>query len=215
MRLAPLCLALLFALAFCPRELPAARSAAPAQAGRPVASSGQHAGQLVTQEALQGFWLGSEGGRDVVCHFSAFFITVSSASRYDHGIFMVKDGALLVRPDHGKERRLPVAMEGGEIVLANLRLRRLLRTEEASSVLPADAASQVRSFAARDHALHFCNVEPSPEEKMLVQDYLDADAKRRCLYIVERQVLDSVCVYDPAGWCRDHGIRQGIGARQP
>ncbi|MBQ2516621.1 MAG: hypothetical protein II543_05105, partial [Desulfovibrio sp.] len=73
MRLAPLCLALLFALAFCPRELTAARSAAPAQAGRPVASSGQHAGQLVTQEALQGFWLGSEGGRDVVCHFSAFF----------------------------------------------------------------------------------------------------------------------------------------------
>ena len=54
-----------------------------------------------------------------------------------------------------------------------------------------------------------------PEEKKLVQDYLDADAKRRCLYIVERQVLDSVCVYDPAGWCRDHGIRQGIGARQP
>ncbi|MBQ2515826.1 MAG: hypothetical protein II543_01035, partial [Desulfovibrio sp.] len=96
-----------------------------------------------------------------------------------------------------------------------LRLRRLLKAEEVFSALAPDVAATVRTFAARDHALHFCNVEPSPEEKKLVQDYLDADAKRRCLYIVERQVLDSVCVYDPAGWCRDHGIRQGIGARQP
>lgn len=212
MRLAPLCLVLLFALAFCPREVPAAGKAAPA-AGMPSAPSGQPAGQQVTQDALQGFWLGSEEGRDVVFHFSAFFITVSSSARYDHGIFMVKDGALLVRPDLGKERRLPVAMEGGELVLANLRLRRLLRTEEASSALPADVAAQVRSFAARGHALHFCNVKPSPEEKKLVQDYLDVDAKRRCLYMVERQMLDSICVYDPAGWCLDQGIRQGIGAR--
>ena len=71
----------------------------------------------------------------------------------------------------------------------------------------------MRTFAARDHALHFCNVKPSPEEIKLVQDYLDADAKRRCLYIVQRQLLGSIRVYDPAGWCRDQGIMSGLGAR--
>ena len=210
MRLAPLCLALLFALAACPLEAPAAGRGQAAQAVSPAFPP---AGQHVTQDALQGFWLGREGGCDAVYHFSAFFITVSSSARYEHGIFMVKDGALRVRPDLGKERRIPAAMEGGELVLGGTRLRRLLRTGEASSALAPDVAAQVCQYAARDHALHFCNVEPGPEEKKLVQDYLDADANRRCLYIVERQVLASVCVYDPAGWCRDQGIRQGIGAR--
>ena len=199
MRLAPLCLALLFALVSCPQNAPAAGEVA------------DPAGQRITQDTLQGFWLGSQEGRDVVVDFSAFFITVSSSARYFRCPFLIKDGTL----DLGKAKSLPVAMEGGELVLDGLRLRRLLTAEEIDSVLAPDVAAMVRTCATRDHALHFCNVEPSPEEKKLVQDYLDADAKRRCLYIVERQVLDSVCGYDPAGWCRDHGIRQGIGARQP
>ena len=199
MRLAPLCLALLFVLVSCPWNAPAAGSAAPA-------------GQRITQDALQGFWLGSQGGRDVVVNFSAFFITVSSSVRYERGIFQVKDG-LFVRPDLGKAKSLPVAMEGDELVLDGLRLRRLLTAEEIDSVLAPDVAAMVHTFAAGDHALHFCNVKPSPEEIKLVQDYLDADAKRRCLYIAERHMLDSIRVCDPAGWCRDQGIRSGLGAR--
>ncbi|MCR5171017.1 MAG: hypothetical protein K6C33_11245 [Desulfovibrio sp.] len=209
MRLAPLCLALLFALVSCPWNAPAAGPAAPAAAG----GAATPAGQPITQDALQGFWLGSQEGRDVVVNFSAFFITVSSSARYDKGIFQVKDGSLFLRPDLGKVKSLPVAMEGGELVLDGLRLRRLLTAEEVDSALAPDVAGWVRTFAARDHALDFCNVKPSPEETKLVQDYLDADPKRRCLYIVQRQVLGSVCVYDPAGWCRDQGIRSGLGAR--
>ena len=197
MRLAPLYLALLFALVSCPQNAPAAGGVA------------DPAGQRITQDALQGFWLGSQGGRDVVVNFSAFFITVSSFARYFRCPFLIKDGTL----DLGKAKSLPVAMEGGELVLDGLRLRRLLTAEEIDSVLAPDVAAMVRTFAAGDHALHFCNVKPSPEEINLVQDYLDADAKRRCLYIVQRQVLGSVCVYDPAGWCRDQGIRSGLGAR--
>ena len=197
MRLAPLYLALLFALVSCPQNAPAAGGAA------------DPAGQRITQDALQGFWHGSQGGRDVVVNFSAFFITVSSFARYFRCPFLIKDGTL----DLGKAKSLPVAMEGGELVLDGLRLRRLLTAEEIDSVLAPDVAAMVRTFAARDHALHFCNVKPSPEEINLVQDYLDADAKRRCLYIVQRQVLGSIRVCDPAGWCRDQGIRSGLGAR--
>ena len=197
MRLAPLCLALLFALVSCPQNAPAAGGTA------------DPAGQRITQDALQGFWHGSQGGRDVVVNFSALFITVSSSARYFRCPFLIKDGTL----DLGKAKSLPVAMEGGELVLDGLRLRRLLTAEEADSVLAPDVAAMVRTFAARDHALHFCNVKPSPEEINLVQDYLDADAKRRCLYIVQRQLLGSIRVYDPAGWCRDQGIRSGLGAR--
>ena len=197
MRLAPLYLALLFALVSCPQNAPAAGGVA------------DPAGQRITQDALQGFWLGSQGGRNVVVNFSAFFITVSSSARYFRCPFLIKDGTL----DLGKAKSLPVAMEGGELVLDGLRLRRLLTAEEADSVLAPDVAAMVRTFAARDHALHFCNVKPSPDEINLVQDYLDADAKRRCLYIVQRQVLGSIRVCDPAGWCRDQGIRSGLGAR--
>ena len=205
MRLAPLCLALLFALVSCPWNAPAAGPAAPAAAG----GAATPAGQPITQDALQGFWLGSQEGRDVVVNFSAFFITVSSSARYFRCPFLIKDGTL----DLGKAKSLPVAMEGGELVLDGLRLKRLLTAEEVDSALAPDVAGWVRTFAARDHALDFCNVKPSPEETKLVQDYLDADPKRRCLYIVQRQVLGSVCVYDPAGWCRDQGIRSGLGAR--
>ena len=197
MRLASLCLALLFALVSCPQNAPAAGGTA------------DPAGQRITQDALQGFWHGSQGGRDVVVNFSALFITVSSSARYFRCPFLIKDGTL----DLGKAKSLPVAMEGGELVLDGLRLRRLLTAEEADSVLAPDVAAMVRTFAARDHALHFCNVKPSPEEINLVQDYLDADAKRRCLYIVQRQLLGSIRVYDPAGWCRDQGIMSGLGAR--
>ena len=192
MRLAPL-----FALVSCPQNAPAAGGAA------------DPAGQRITQDALQGFWLGSQGGRDVVVNFSAFFITVSSFARYFRCPFLIKDGTL----DLGKAKSLPVAMEGGELVLDGLRLKRLLTAEEVDSALAPDVATMVHTFAARDHAMHFCNVKPSAEETKLVQDYLDADAKRRCLYIVQRNMLDSVCVYDPAGWCRDQGIRSGLGAR--
>ena len=205
MRLAPLCLALLFALVSCPWNAPAAGPAAPAAAG----GAATPAGQPITQDALQGFWLGSQGGRDVVVNFSAFFITVSSSARYFRRPFLIKDGTL----DLGKAKSLPVAMEGGELVLDGLRLKRLLTAEEVDSALAPDVAGWVRTFAARDHALDFCNVKPSPEETKLVQDYLDADPKRRCLYIVQRQVLGSIRVYDPAGWCRDQGIRSGLGAR--
>ena len=205
MRLAPLCLAMLFALVSCPQNAPAAGPATPVAAG----GATEPAGQPITQDALQGFWLGSQGGRDVVVNFSAFFITVWSFARYFRYPFLIKDGTL----DLGKAKSLPVAMEGGELVLDGLRLRRLLTAEEIDSVLAPDVAAMVRTFAARDHALHFCNVKPSPEEINLVQDYLDADAKRRCLYIVQRQVLGSIRVCDPAGWCRDQGIRSGLGAR--
>ena len=192
MRLAPL-----FALVSCPQNAPAAGGAA------------DPAGQRITQDALQGFWLGSQGGRDVVVNFSAFFITVSSFARYFRCPFLIKDGTL----DLGKAKSLPVAMEGGELVLDGLRLKRLLTAEEVDSALAPDVAGWVRTFAARDHALDFCNVKPSAEETKLVQDYLDADPKRRCLYIVQRQVLGSIRVCDPAGWCRDQGIRSGLGAR--
>ena len=205
MRFAPLCLALLFALVSCPQNAPATGPASPAVAG----GAAEPAGQPITQDALQGFWLDSQGGRDVVVNFSAFFITVSSSARYFRCPFLIKDGTL----DLGKAKRLPVAMEGGELVLDDLRLRRLLTAEEVDSVLAPDVAAMVRTFAARDHALHFCSAKPSPEEINLVQDYLDADAKRRCLYIVQWQVLGSIRVCDPAGWCRDQGIRSGLGAR--
>ena len=197
MRLAPLCLALLFALVSCPQNAPAAGEVA------------DPAGQRITQDTLQGFWLGNQEGRDVVVDFSAFFITVSSSARYFRCPFLVKDGTL----DLGKAKRLPVAMDGDELVLDGLRLRRLLKAEEVFSALAPDVAATVRTFAARDHALHFCNVKPSPEEIKLVQDYLDADAKRRCLYIVQRQLLGSIRVYDPAGWCHDQGIMSGLEAR--
>ena len=205
MRLAPLCLAMLFALVSCPQNAPAAGPATPVAAG----GATEPAGQPITQDALQGFWLGSQGGRDVVVNFSAFFITVSSSARYFRCPFLIKDGTL----DLGKAKSLPVAMEGGELVLDGLRLRRLLTAEEVDSVLAPDVAAMVRTFAARDHALHFCSAKPSPEEINLVQDYLDADAKRRCLYIVQRQLLGSIRVYDPAGWCRDQGIMSDLGAR--
>ena len=182
--------------------------------------------QVATEDSLQGCWTGQEGGGTAVYCFSGSRLDASSpAAVWSHGRLAVRDGVLSVSPeqyDFHYEQLPPLpgvqgmkaSLEDGVLVVGGTRLARLPKPD-ASFGLGPDEARLVDMLASRAHAQAVCRAEPAPEERKFVQDLLDADARRRALYITQRLgcafVLEEI--YNRDHWCRSRGVEPGIGGR--
>ena len=100
--------------------------------------------------------------------------------------------------------------EDGALVLGGARFARLPKTG-GSFGLALDEERAVDMAAGRAHALAVCKAEPAPEEAKLVQAFLDADARRRALYIEKRfywaALNGEIC--NLKAWCGSQGIAPG------
>jgi hypothetical protein len=199
------------ALAFAPCPWIAAPGPACAEPAASVAGRNGQDVQEAVQRALRGYWAGSRDGRDVVLNFAGAFLACSEAEGFNRGFFLVAGGELEldVRPWFaGGKRRIPFSLEGGELVLGDVRFRRLPEAGGSFGLSPEDA-TMTRLLAERDHAMQFCGAVQGQDERKLVQDWLAGSPERRALYMEQRLESGSVRVYDPAGWCRDSGVRRG------
>ena len=109
---------------------------------------------------------------------------------------------------------MKASLEDGVLVAGGARLARLPKPD-ASFGLGLDDVRAVETWASRAHALAVCRAEPAPEERRFVQDFLEADARRRALYL--NQGLGCAFVLEEiaslARWCGSRGIEPGRGGR--
>ncbi len=74
--------------------------------------------------------------------------------------------------------------------------------------LSMEDAAMIEDLAEHDHAVIFCGHEPDPADTRRTETILAGGAAFRGLYDAHRKMLETRCVYDPAGWCRSMGLER-------